>query len=217
MTAEAVAAEELRCFREIRQLRDHWAGGGGRRAYCWYLTFEGCTELRALAKRCRDRTALRYYDFTPPSELHMTLDRIAFEGEIPPDVLRAVASAATMACRGVPPLDINIGGLGGTPGAIGLSVFPRGPVQRLRDALRAATLSVSPSAQVKNSDFRPHVALAYCNSDVRAAHAIAAVERLSTVGAVAVTVKHVAVVLVERRQRAYSWNAITQIPLTGGA
>jgi hypothetical protein len=74
---------------------------------------------------------------------------------------------------------------------------------------------VYPNAPVKELTFNPHVAIAYCNSDVPAAQAIAAVERLSSLDAVAVSVRHVALVLLERHRRAYSWETVTCVPLAG--
>ncbi|WP_432976641.1 2'-5' RNA ligase family protein [Dactylosporangium sp. CA-233914] len=147
--AASVAAQELQRFREIRQLRNHWAGRDTRRSYYWYLTFEHCTELQSLAQRCRDGIPLPYYDFTPLTELHMTLDRVAYDGDIAPEQLHTVVSAAAQACSDLPPFTITIAGLGGTPGALGFSVVPYEPLLQLRDTLRTATLSAYPHAPVR--------------------------------------------------------------------
>jgi 2'-5' RNA ligase len=211
--ARSIAQDELERFRGLQQLRNHWTRRHSGPAYYWYLTFEDCAELHALAGRVRAGVPFPYYDFMPANSLHLTLDRVAFEAGIAPEQLHEVASAAARAALGGSPFDINIGGLGGTPGALGLSAFPRDPVHHLRNAVRAATLSVYPGAPVKDSAFHPHVALAYCNADVPAAEAIAAVERLSTLDAVTVSVRHVALVLLARRDRAYAWRSIARILL----
>lgn len=213
--AQTIAAEELQRFRGIRQLRNHWARPGGGPAYYWYLTFERCAELQALARRCQEGLAFPYYDFTPAGDLHMTLDRIGFVSDISADQLRATEAAAARACGTLAPFEITIGALGGTPGAIGLSGFPRGPIQRLRDTLRTATLSVRPDAPVKDEVFHPHVAIAYCNADVPAAHAIAAVDRLNPPAPVRITVQQTSLVLLERLPRAYVWRKVAAVPLTG--
>ncbi|WP_344611214.1 2'-5' RNA ligase family protein [Dactylosporangium salmoneum] len=211
--ARSAAAAELDRFRGIRQLHNHWARKATKPSYYWYLTFEDRTQLHALAERCRDAIRLAYYDFIPTTGLHMTLDRIAVDGDVTSEVLQAVASAAAHACSDIPAFEINIGGIGGTPGAIGFSTYPSEPLQHLRDTLRGATLSTYPDAPVRAQDFHPHVAIAYCNANVDAAAAVAAVERLSRLSAVTVLISHVALVLLEQQPRAYTWQEIERIQL----
>lgn len=130
--------EELERFRNLRWLRNHWSRPIGPRAYYWYLTFEDSPELRSLARECQKAIAFPYYDLTPPYGLHLSLDRIAFDGDITLDQLGAIEAAAIRACREIPPFDITIDSLGGTPGAIGFTVSPAQPIRDLRDAFRAA-------------------------------------------------------------------------------
>jgi 2'-5' RNA ligase len=90
----------------------------------------------------------------------------------------------------VAPFDVSIGSLGGTSGAIGFTVSAAQSIQELRGKFRAATLSAYPGAPVSRSEFRPHVTIAYANSDrVPEAQAVAAVEKLSSVGRADVTIK----------------------------
>ncbi len=215
-TPNSANSEELKRFRKLRRLINHWSRPLSPRAYYWYLTFENSSELQSLAKQCQEAISFPYYDLTLPGALHLTLDRIAFEGDITSDQLSAVEAAAIRACQGVSPLDITIGSLGGTRGAIGFTAFPGESIRRLHDTLRAATLSVYAKAPTKRSEFHPHVAIAYCNSDnVPAAEAIAAVEKLNATAPVDVTIKECVLVLLERRQRSYVWQAISRIPLAG--
>lgn len=213
--AVSIAAQDFQRFREIRHLHNHWANRDTRRSYYWYLTFEHCTELQSLAKRYRDGIPLPYYDFTPSTELHMTLDRVAYDGDITPKQIRKVVSAAAQACSVLSPFTIAVAGLGGTPGALGFSVVPYEPLLQLRDTLRTATLSAYPRAPVRQSGFHPHVAIAYCNAHVPAAQAIAAVQQLNTGDTVTVSVSRVALVLLDRRSRAYSWQSVDHVPLAG--
>jgi 2'-5' RNA ligase len=207
--------EELERFRGIRRLHNHWSRPIGRPAYFWYLTFEKCAHLHSLARECQKAISFPYYDLTPVSDLHLTIDRVAFDGDITQNQLTAIEAAATRACREIPPFDITIGALGGTVGAIGFTAFPAQPIQDLRDTLRAATLSVFPKAPVKRSDFHPHVAIAYSNSDgVPAAEAIAAVEALNPTARVNVTISEGALVLLERRSRSYAWQLVSRVPLS---
>lgn len=210
----AVAAEELDRFRGIVQLRNHWARPQRPRTYYWYLTFEDCALLRDLINRCRSILNLPYYDPTPADDLHVTIDRAMPAEDVPPDKLHAIEAVARAACRSIRPFDVSIGAIGGTASAIGFRVVPDAPIRHLRDVVRNATLSVDPNAPVKDdSTFRPHMAIAYSNSDVSASQAFAEVEQLSRLRPVELTVKEVALVLLDRAQRSYSWHAVSRIPL----
>jgi 2'-5' RNA ligase len=115
------------------------------------------------------------------------------------------------------PFDITVGALGGTSGAIGFAAFPASALQELRDAFRAATLSAYPDAPAGRSGFHPHVTIAYANSDgVPATEVVASVEKLNALPDVSVTIKEGTLAFLKRRQRAYSWRAVSRIPLAGG-
>ena len=213
-TLDSTSFEELERFRGIRRLHNHWSQPIGRPAYYWYLTFENSTQLHSLARECQNAIDFPYYDLTPMDGLHLTVDRVAFGGDITRSQLAAIEGAAVRACHEIPPFDVTIGALGGTAGAVGFTAFPAQPIRDLRDALRGATLSVFPEAPVTSSDFHPHVAIAYANSDdVPAAEAIAAVEALNPAARVDVTISEATLVLLERRRRSYSWQVISRIPL----
>lgn len=208
--------EELERFRNIRWLRNHWSRPVGPRAYYWYLTFEDCPELHSVARECQKAIAFPYYDVVPLADLHLTLERIAFDNEIGLDQLRAIEAAAICACHEIPPFDITIGSLGGTRGAVGFTAAPAQPIRDLCGTLSEATLSAYPHAPVRDSELHPHVTIAYANSDgVPAAEAVAAVEKMNSTARVDVTIEYAALVLLERRQCSYAWQAIAQIPLDG--
>jgi hypothetical protein len=142
--ARTAAAGEPESFRDIRMLRNHWSGPAGPCAYYWYLAFTGASELQALVAECQRAIAFPYYGPIPPESLHLTLDRIAFEGSITPSQLNAIRDAASRACQAIPPFRITLGPLGGTRGALGFTASPVEPIRQLRDALRAATLAACP-------------------------------------------------------------------------
>ncbi|GAA3203961.1 2'-5' RNA ligase family protein [Nonomuraea helvata] len=203
-------------FRTLRYLTNHWDRPAAPRAYYWYLTFEASPQLRPLVKQCQEAISFPYYDLIPESGLHLTLDRIALEREVTSTQLRLIEAAAMRACREIAPFNISIDSLGGTPGALGFSASPGGPIRNLREILREATLSVHPDAPIKDSKFNPHVTIAYCNTaDIPAAEAIATVEKLHALPSADVAVKETSLVLLERRQRAYVWQEISRIPLSG--
>jgi 2'-5' RNA ligase len=213
---DSVTSEDVERFRNIPWLHDHWSRSGSRRAYYWYLTFEHCADLHSLARRCQEAISFPYYDLTPPGDLHLTLDRVAFDDDVSTGVLGDITAAAILACQQVSAFEITIGPLGGTAGAIGFSASPGERLKRLRDKLRAATLSVYPDAPVGHSEFHAHVAIAYANSDnVPAADAVAAVEKLNATVRTDVKVKVAAgtLVVLEQRSRSYAWEAVSRIPL----
>lgn len=213
---DSVNPEELERFRNIRWLHNHWSRPIAQPAYYWYLTFETCLNLQSLGRQCQDAIDFPYYDLTPLRDLHLTLDSVAFAADITADVLGNIEAAALHAFQQMSTFDITIGPLGGTPGAIGFTVSPAERIASLRDTLRAATLMVYPDAPVRRSEFHPHVAIAYANSDnVPAADVIAAVEKLNATarGNVTVTVRDAALVLLERQPRSYAWQTVSRVPL----
>ncbi len=111
------AAQER--FRDLRWLKNYWSRPIGPRSYYWYVTLENSPELHSLARKCQAAISFPYYDLTSPRDLHLTLDRIGFAGDITPDQLGAVETAARLTCHEIPPFNITIGSLGGTRGAIG--------------------------------------------------------------------------------------------------
>jgi hypothetical protein len=53
----------------------------------------------------------------PLHDLHLTLDRVAFDGDIAADLLGDIEAAAMQACQQMAAFDMTIGPLGGTRGA----------------------------------------------------------------------------------------------------
>jgi 2'-5' RNA ligase superfamily len=219
LTLKTVASPGPRPFGNIQLLRNHWSGPAQPRAYYWYLTFADDAAICDLATRAQQALAFPYYDPVLPHGLHMTIDRIAPEGGITAAQLNSVSATGRLACQAIPPFRIRLGELSGTRGAIGFTVTPVAPISRLRDTLRAATLSVCPDAAATREEMIPHVTIAYGNTDgVPAADAIAAVETLNASRPRAeATVRQAAVVLLERRQRSYTWKLLSLVPLTGTA
>jgi 2'-5' RNA ligase len=214
-SSDSSGLEALERFRNIRWLRNHWARPASPRGYYWYLTFENSPSLHSLVAECQEALAFPYYDLLPLPRLHLTLDRIAPSSDITLEQLHAIEAAAIRACQEIPPFEITIGFLAGTPGAIGYTACPAQPILSLRDTLRASVLSVYAGAPARGPDLHPHVTIAYANSDgVPAAEVLATIEKLHTARVVA-TIEEVALVLLERRQRSYEWQVVSRIPLDG--
>ncbi|WP_407566947.1 2'-5' RNA ligase family protein [Polymorphospora sp. A560] len=154
-----------------------------------------------------------FYDLVENRALHLTIDRIAYEGNVADRELIEIEATARHTCRAVPAFELHVGSIGGTPGAIGFSMHPVEPLRQLRNALREATLSVLPDAPVKSLSFNPHLTIAYSNTHVSAARAIAAAEAVNELPRVSVSVETVDLVLMERRESAYTWEEVAQINL----
>lgn len=202
-------------FQGIQRLTNHWARPVRGNSYYWFLTFEDQPQLQTLAQHCQRSISFPYYDLTPAADLHMTLERIAFEEEISTRQLDAIAQAAEKTCQTINPLEITIEHLGGTSGAIGFDAYPRQPIRELRDRLRAATASTYPAARFRTGAFHPHVTIAYSNTDRSAAQAVAAVNALNGSVSATLTVADVSLVLLTRLPRAYAWQAVTRVSLLG--
>ena len=88
------------------------------------------------------------------------------------------------------------------------------PLHSLRHTLRTATLSVLPDASVMNSDFLPHITIAYCNTDgASAAPAVAVAERLVALPAAEVAVTKAVLVRLQRLTRSYTWDVVSPVDL----
>jgi len=208
-------SEELEALRNVQRLEDYWSRPAGPRCFYWYLTFEYALELHSLVRRCHAALSFPYYDLTPLNDLHVTLDRVAFDADITQDQRDAIETAAIGACRRMPPFGLTVGSLEGTHCTVGFNASPLQSILILRDALRAATLSVYPQAPFRCSDLHPHVTIARANSDAPAAEAILAVKKLQATARADVTIKEVVFALLERQRRSYTWRAISRIPLEG--
>lgn len=209
-------APELENFRKVRHLANHWARPGGgpeNRAFYWYLTFSNARQLRGLTQQCQEEVAFPYYDLTPLDDLHLTVNRVAYQSAVDRSDIEAVLAHAREACRSVNAFTISVGRLSGTPGALGFNVSPYQPLRDLRDRLTAATLEVLPDAPVKQREFHAHVAIAYGNADVPSTEAFAAVEQLNGLPEVDVLVDDVSLVLLERGRRSYQWQVVETLSL----
>ncbi|EIV91317.1 2'-5' RNA ligase family protein [Frankia sp. QA3] len=205
-------------FRQLDRLHNHWARPGERHSWQWYLTFEDCPELHALAGRCQAAVTFPYYDLVPLDGLHLTLGRIAPLDEITSGQVNAIATAASRACAALEPFVITIGVLGGTAGALGFAVDPAEQLRQLRDMLREATCTAVPSVSPTSPQFEPHVSIAYCNTDgIPAAQAAAAVEKLRALPSATAMVRAAVIVRLERQERAYVWRPVAKLPLQANA
>ncbi|MFF0493938.1 2'-5' RNA ligase family protein [Nocardia sp. NPDC004068] len=188
----------------------------GRLGYYWFLTFEHAKDFHALVKECQQAIMLPGYDLVPHDGLHLTLDRIAYDGGVMPEQIDSIRTAALSACQGQPPFEVAVEQVSNLHGAIGFRVLSAERVRCLRDTLRAATLSAYPDAPVKASASAPHVTIAYpCPNTIVNTVTAAEVDRINaTVYRTSMPITEAVMVLLERRERSYSWQVIARIPLS---
>ncbi|MGW4843980.1 2'-5' RNA ligase family protein [Nocardia brasiliensis] len=188
----------------------------GPLGYYWFLTFEHATELHALTKTCQQSIDNAYFDLTSPERLHLTLDRIAYDGGISCEQLEQIDAQARSACQDQPPLILTMGQLTNLRGAVGFIASPAETVRALRDKLRAVTRSVHPDAPTKDSASKPHVTVAYPVFEDLSDRAAATAQIASTtIGEAEVKITEAVIVALERHPRSYEWDVISRIPFGG--
>ncbi|WP_081769247.1 2'-5' RNA ligase family protein [Nocardia nova] len=200
----------------VRYLRSHWTRPLGPLGYYWFLTFEGNPEIRELAKGCQALIDFSYFDQVPLDSLHLTLGRIANVEKLSPAQLDSITSSARYLCRSTTSFGIEIPSMSSVPSAVALDVRPVDTVHDLRDTLRTAVSTACPHVSLRSpKPHPPHITICYANSDgISAADAMSAVENANhTIQSARVEVTEAKLVLLERRQRSYSWQVISRIPL----
>ncbi|MBF6472678.1 MULTISPECIES: 2'-5' RNA ligase family protein [Nocardia] len=183
----------------------------GPLGYYWFITFEHASDLHALTEECQQAIDATWFYPVSSDRLHLTLDRIAYDGESAREQLDSIVTAARRACQDQMPFTMTIEQPSNLRGAIGFKVSPAERVRNLRDVLRSATLSVLPEAPVKESISDPHVTIAY----PAFARATDAVEINTAIHRADVSVMEAAMVSLERREFSYSWDVYARISLAG--
>ena len=204
-------------FAAVSSMVNHWDRPGwrpGRMAYYWYLGFGDQPEVRALAGRCQDVIAAPHFDLVDGSELHMTLEHVGFAEDVDAERLRVVQRSADRLLTGFGPLEITIGPLAGSTGALRFSAEPRDRLNALRSFLVLANHESGIPVDSEEQPFRPHVGIAYCNRNTDARPIVAQVEALRTLPRVNVCISEALLVALTRNERSYSWEAVHRIPLT---
>jgi len=189
-------------------------GRSGPLGYYWFLTFENATELHALTKTCQEAIDPAYFDATPVDGLHLTLDRISYDGASTPEQRASIAAAARRACADQEPFMLTFEQLTNLRGAVAFVASPAESVRALQDTLRTATLSGFADAAVRDSPSPPHVTIAYPIFEKLSVRAAAIAQTMNaTTERVDIVVSEVVMVTLERHRNLYSWNVVTQIPL----
>ncbi|MFD3592927.1 2'-5' RNA ligase family protein [Nocardia sp. NPDC058640] len=215
---DAIARNDWNAFAEIEILRDHWAvkqWTPGRTGYYWYLTFDD-SDLNALAADCQKALAIGGVDPVPLDALHLTMMGVGDTNVVSDQQIDELVSFARESLSEVKPFDLTVGPLSGSRSAIRFSVAPWDPLLDLHQILSVCTAQALPNSSAPNSSrFRPHLGIAYNNTDRAAAAVIDAVAAVRTARSVTVRVNQVELVVLRRDGHAYRWTTRAVLALGG--
>ncbi|MFE1595228.1 2'-5' RNA ligase family protein [Nocardia sp. NPDC058705] len=217
----AIARNDWNAFSEIEVLRDHWTvkrWAPGHTGYYWYLTFDDAELIDCVAE-CQDALGADGVDPVPLDALHVTLMGIGSTKDVVSDEIDRLISAARERLSDVMPFVLAVGPLSGSRSAVRFSVAPWDPLLDLHRLLSTCTSeslsNPTEFVRAKSARFRPHLGIAYNNTDRKAAEVIDAVSRLRGIHRVNVRVSHVELVVLRREGRAYRWDTRAILALGG--
>jgi hypothetical protein len=178
----------------------------------WYLVFGHEPALHAwlrIARGCL--SGEERLDVIPQPWLHCTVDDVGFEDELAPGQVDRVARAGAEAMRGLTVPALTLGPTAPMRDALVLRARPTAELSRLRDALRAATVSVLGSQALPPLDtFEPHVSFAYANRPCREAPLMDLLRSVSD-DELRLSRPTVALASVTRLDRHYQWTVRSEV------
>jgi len=208
--------EDWRRFLAVESMVNHWERPGwtpDREAYFWYLTFNA-PPLTRLAERCQQALRLPYLDPVPLNALHLTLPRIGWADETSSADLDRVSKLGIAALAEIRPFQLSVGPVAGSPGAVRFSVSPWKPLVALNTRLRTTTEAAGLTG-CGDSEFRPHIGIAYCNQVVPSVDLHRRIRPLRRLPAVSTDINRVELVRLRREGRTYEWSTIRTFDLHG--
>lgn len=217
MSPPAGPATEWDSFQRLTMMKNHWERPGwteGRRAYYWYVAIEDPVVVDQAAHCQAALHGLPYLDHVPLDFLHLTLQRLAFADEISGDRVTKAQEVARGLCGPLTPLQVQVGPLTGSAGALRLSVQPWAPLQALASTLRGANEQAGINARHQSKhDYWPHIGISYCNEAVPAAPLQRRVQSLRDQPPVVTRVHAIDLVLLRRERRTYQWETLSRLAL----
>ncbi|MFE9886907.1 2'-5' RNA ligase family protein [Streptomyces scopuliridis] len=198
-------------------MRNHWwwrpGWNVGRRFYTWHLTFGSQKDVHRFAEQYR--TALvgaEGLDLIPDRWLHLTMQGIGFIDEVDQADVEAIVDAARARLAAVPAFDITLSAPILDPEAVLVPVQPDEPVRAVRDAIRAAIGDVLPEVPEKAEGFRPHVSVAYSDSEGQADPIGQALDAADVMPAAA-RIESAELIVLHRDNRMYEWEPYARVEL----
>jgi 2'-5' RNA ligase len=212
--AAEIVRNDWAAFRRLETLADHWqrpAWPDGAQAFYWIIPLGMHADLRELASACQNALASApALDLVPRELLHMTVQRIGAVGEISEQDLADISLAAERRMKNVEAINISVGPLAGSKGAVRFTVTPWTNIVNLRQKLIEATRDVLHN--LVDRGWRPHVSIAYNGMSRPAAPLIDLISDLRSTPPARVSINEVQLVQLMRSGRVYRWNEISRIP-----
>ncbi len=188
---------------------DHWwwrpGWAPGRAFYTWHCTFRDQPDVHRLAQVYRSALeGLPGLDLVPDRWLHLTVQGLGFTDEVSATDVEAIVQESRARLALVPAFEARLDRPVFTPEAIRWD--PEGPVDRVRQAIRAAIASVWPVVPEPADGFVPHVTIAYASQDGPAGPTLSALSAVPSTSATA-SVATVELIILNRDQHMYQWRS----------
>ena len=153
-------------------------------------------------------------DVIPKRWLHLTVQGIGFTHVVPTTDIDQIFDAARARLARLEPFQITLGPADVDPEVVRLTVTPTEPVARLRARLRGAIADVWGNDRVPEdeTDFTPHVSLAYSNRDADLQPVLDAATAVTPAPAT-MTVRHADLIQLHRDHQQYEWTTYAEVPL----
>jgi 2'-5' RNA ligase len=207
----------------VDELHDHWWWRPGwqaeRHFYACHFTFGEQPELQDLVAEYQEAVGgVAGLDPIPAQWLHLTMQGIGFVNEVGADQVAAFAAVAAEKLATVPAPVVTFHRPVIRPEAIYLPAQPVDGIQAVRSAVREAIAEALGESGSENAQqlasYRPHVSLAYSNTDQPAAPILKAISHANP-SPTTVTLQHVDLLEFHRDRRMYEW--ISAQPLAIGS
>lgn len=216
---EIIRAHDWAAFQALDTMRNHWDRPGwdaGQQYYYWFLTFNN-PALVELAKSGQKLLKDLPFDPVPLDGLHLTIARVGSADQISPTCASDVLATARRAISGLAPIQLTIGPLTGSRGAVRFTVAPWGPLLDIHDRLLGATEEVlGRSHGHPRGHIRPHVGIAYCNGSTKVKPVVELLNSRCETPTVTVEVSAIEFVVLRREVREYRWARYDLLSLGGG-
>jgi 2'-5' RNA ligase len=206
----------MRTVQDVEHVQNHWwwrpGWRAGRHFYACHVTFENEPAVRDLAAAYqKPLKTLGGLDLIPPSWLHLTMQGIGFTDEISDSEIAAVTAAISSHLANVPQPMVTFDRPTVQPEAIYIPSKPANAMNQVRNSVHEAIREVlgperSPDPDIATAieSYRPHMSIAYINSDGPAGSYIEALRETSH-DPVSFNLRMVSILTFHRDNRMYEW------------